>query len=91
MSEKSLLLASRGWYTFEVTHNARKEDIIRHIGSLYGVTVVDVRTVSMHGKERRVGRKSTRVRKPDWKKALVRLAKGQKIDAFEVTTEEEKK
>ncbi len=91
MTEKSLALASRGWYTFSVDMHARKEDIARHVGLLYGVKVTDVRTASMHGKERRAGRSSMRVRKSDWKKALVKLAKGQKIDAFEVTSEGEKK
>lgn len=91
MTEKSLTLASHGWYTFVVASDARKEEIARHVGSLYGVRVTRVRTVAMHGKERRAGRTSMRVRKSDWKKAFVRLATGQKIDAFEVTTEGEKK
>ncbi len=91
MTEKSLLLASRGWYTFAVHSDADKKTIAREVSGLYNVTVVNVRTVSVHGKERRVGRFMRKVRKPDWKKALVKLKAGQKIDAFEVTSEGESK
>lgn len=90
LSEKSLALASRGWYTFVVDSQASKNVIAKEIGSLYNVQIKDVRTVRIHGKERRAGRLMKRVRKSDWKKAIVRLAAGQKIDAFEVTTEEKK-
>lgn len=90
MSEKSLDLASRGWYTFVVDKHARKEEIAKAIGALHAVVVTDVRTVAVHGKERRVGRMRKSVKKSDWKKALVKLASGQRIDAFEVTTEEKK-
>ncbi len=91
MSEKSLDLAGRGWYTFVVDKKARKDQIARDIGALYAVTVTQVRTVAVHGKERRVGRMRRSLRKPDWKKALVKLTPGQRIDAFEVTSEGEKK
>lgn len=91
ISEKTLRLAATGWYTFTVTRFARKEDIVKEIAALYGVTVTDVRTAAMHGKIRRVGRMRQVRKEADQKKALVRLAKGQKIDAFEVTTEGEKK
>lgn len=87
ITEKTLTLASRGWYTFMVDHLARKEEIARDVASLYGVNVIGVRTISMHGKMRRVGRRSVSVQKPDWKKALVQLKEGQHIDAFEVTKE----
>ena len=91
ITEKSLHLASRGWYSFAVKEASNKPEIARAISDLYRVTVVDVRTMIMHGKERRAGKKQKRVTKSDWKKALVRLKEGQKIDAFEVTGEGEKK
>ena len=55
------------------------------------MTVTDVKTAIMHGKERRTGRARLLVRKSDWKKAFVKLGKGQTIAAFEVTQETEKK
>lgn len=89
ITEKTLTLAARGWYTFEVGIKARKEDIIKAVSAFYKVTVTEVRTVHMHGKMRRVGKMQKYQKKEDWKKAVVRLAKGQKIDAFEVTTQQQ--
>lgn len=84
ITEKSLQRAPLGWYTFAVVASARKEQIAAAIAALYNVKVVEVRTVLMQGKTRRVGRKATTIRRPDWKKAMVRLSPGQKIDVFEV-------
>lgn len=86
ISEKSLGLASRGWYTFAVEKNARKEKIAHEVAAMYHVNVLTVRTVAVHGKVRRTGKKMISARKSDWKKAIVLLKAGQKIDAFEVTS-----
>lgn len=88
ISEKSLGLASRGWYTFAVDKHTRKEDIRRQIEKMYNVNVLSVRTVAMHGKVRRTGKKMVSKHKQDWKKAMVLLKAGQHIDAFEVTQKE---
>ena len=88
ISEKSLGLASRGWYTFAVAKHTRKEDIAKSIERMYSVNVLSVRTVAMHGKMRRTGKKMVSKRKGDWKKAMVQLKAGQHIDAFEVTQQE---
>jgi large subunit ribosomal protein L23 len=85
ITEKSLGLASRGWYTFAFTKHARKEEIAKLIERMYSVNVLSVRTVAMHGKMRRTGKKMVSKRKEDWKKAMVHLKAGQHIDAFEVT------
>lgn len=90
ISEKTLALASRGWYTFAVDIASSKPSISQAISSAYKVEVVSVRTITMHGKVRRVGKKSTHVSLPNWKKAMVTLKKGQKIDVFEVTPPEAK-
>ena len=87
ISEKSLSLASRGWYTFAVAVASNKAVIAESVGNLYKVNVTDVRTIVMPGKEQRHGKRSKKVRGSDWKKALVRLKAGQKIDAFEVSGE----
>lgn len=91
ITEKTFALAGRGWYTFAVSASANKVQIADHIGALYHVTVTDVRTARMHGKTQRSGKSKIAVTKSDWKKAMVQLVKGQKIDAFEVTQEEAKK
>jgi large subunit ribosomal protein L23 len=85
ITEKTMDLAARGWYTFIVDLNARKNEIADAIALQYKVKVIDVRSMRIHGKMRRVGRKMKYVKKPDTKKAIVRLTEGQKIDAFEVT------
>ncbi len=83
ITEKSLLLANKGWYTFAVPKSLKKEDIRRVIHEVFSVDPIAVRTVSMHGKVRRVGRYLRKVRRPDWKKAIVRLKQGQTISIFE--------
>lgn len=91
ITEKSLALAARGWYTFMVDDTAAKNDIARAITSFYKVTVTNVRTLTMHGKVRRAGKLMRATKKPDWKKAMVQLVKGEKIDAFEVTEQQGEK
>ncbi len=88
ISEKSLGLASRGWYTFAVDKHARKEEIVKLIERMYSVNVLSVRTIAMHGKVRRTGKKMITKHKEDWKKAILLLKSGQHIDAFEVTQQE---
>lgn len=90
ITEKTLTFAQRGWYTFAVQTHMRKEEIARSIQEVYGVSVVETRTIAMHGKVKRAGKAMRTVTKPDWKKALVKLKKGQRIDAFEVTEKETK-
>jgi large subunit ribosomal protein L23 len=91
ITEKSLNFAARGWYTFAVDLHANKYQIATAVQTLYPVEVKEVRTISMHGKTRRVGRKSKVVQQSDWKKALVHLKTGQRIEAFDVTTQAETK
>lgn len=84
ISEKSMTLAQKGWYTFIVSAFSRKEAIAREIGKLYNVTVKDIHTIRRVGKMHRTGRKAVIKQRPDWKKAMVRLAKGQKIAVFDI-------
>jgi large subunit ribosomal protein L23 len=67
---------------FEVDVRANKMDIKRAVEAQFKVRVAEVRIAGMHGKVRRQGRFVGR--RPDWKKAYVRLAKGEKtIEFFE--------
>lgn len=82
ISEKSLALAEVGSrYTFEVALMANKQEIKDAVQRLFKVTVREVRTMVMHGKVKRVGRFETK--RSNWKKALVTLAEGQKIEFFQ--------
>lgn len=67
--------------TLAVDPRANKHQIKRAVEGLFDVTVLDVRTIRMPRKSRRVGR--TQGRKPEWKKAIVTLAEGQTIEFFE--------
>ena len=67
--------------TFAVAPNANKHQIRRAVEELFDVNVIDVRTMRMPRKTRRLGRFVGQ--KPEWKKALVRLAEGQSIEFFE--------
>ncbi len=67
--------------TFAVDPRANKHEIKRAVEALFDVSVIQVRTMRMPRKTRRVGKFIGR--KPEWKKALVQLAEGQSIEFFE--------
>lgn len=82
ISEKSTALAEvAGRYAFEVATQANKQEIKDAVQRLFNVKVREVRTMVMHGKVKRVGRFEQK--RPNWKKAIVTLAEGQKIDFFQ--------
>ena len=83
ITEKSTELRDeRNIVAFQVDRRANKIEIRRAVEAQFGVKVAEVRVASMHGKTRRQGRYTGR--QPDWKKAYVRLAEGEKpIEFFE--------
>jgi len=82
ITEKGTFVNERGnQVVFRVHRNANKIDIRRAVEELFKVKVEAVRTVNVLGKKRRVGRSLGK--RPDWKKAYITLAEGQKIDFFE--------
>lgn len=68
---------------FEVARDATKPQIRAAVESAFGVKVLAVRTMIVRGKERRMGRGHALTQ--NWKKAIVTLREGDKIDAFEPT------
>ena len=66
---------------FEVARDANKIDVRRAVEQLFKVSVTDVRTLIVRGKEKRVGKYSGR--RPSWKKAFVTLKPGDNIEFFE--------
>ena len=68
-------------YSFEVERNATKPQIKRAIENIFNVTVTKVHTMNVRGKRRRRGREFGYTR--DWKKAIVTLVEGDRIDLFE--------
>jgi len=66
---------------FEVARDANKVEIRNAVEKLWNVQVTKVRTAIVRGKEKRMGRFMGR--RPAWKRALVTLAPGSKIEFFE--------
>lgn len=66
---------------FEVARDANKIEIKYAVEKLWNVDVIKVRTSIVRGKQKRVGRYVGRI--SNWKRALVTLAAGQKIEFFE--------
>jgi large subunit ribosomal protein L23 len=67
--------------TFEVDRRANKVEIRRAVEQVFNTKVVDVRTMKMKGKVKRFGR--TLGRRRNWKKAIVTLAQGERVEFFE--------
>lgn len=82
ISEKSYnLIETQKQYTFQVDRRANKNQIRRAVQEAFDVKVVKVNTVNVKSKPKRQG--VTRGRSPMWKKAVVRLAEGDRIEFFE--------
>lgn len=69
-------------YSFKVSINANKIEIKNAIEHIFAVKVLNVNTIRMEGKPKRLGKYSGK--RPDWKKAIVTLRAGDKIADFEV-------
>ena len=80
ISEKSLMLMEENKYSFLVDKNANKIEIKHAVESLFNVHVLEVTTRNIIGKVRTMGR--YRGKRPDTKRAIVKLAEGDKIEIF---------
>jgi large subunit ribosomal protein L23 len=81
VTEKTTILREDGLtLVLQVATNANKIQIRRAVEVLFGSKVADVRTTTMRGKIKRQGRFAGR--RPDWKKAYVRLREGEKLPEF---------
>ena len=81
VSEKSYALMTDGKYTFRVNDRAHKTQIAHAVEEAFGVRVAAVRTAKVRSKPKRRGLHSGRTR--SWKKAIVQLAPGERIELFE--------
>jgi large subunit ribosomal protein L23 len=80
ITEKNTMLSEQAKYVFEIERTANKMDVARAVAEVFKVDVVHVNTIWVPGKTRRFGRRSG-MTKP-WKKAIVSLAAGQRIELF---------
>ncbi|MBW2147458.1 MAG: 50S ribosomal protein L23 [Deltaproteobacteria bacterium] len=82
ITEKSTLQKDQhNQLTFEVDRKANKLEIKKAVEDLFKVKVINVRVINMEGKQKRMGRFLGKKR--DWKKAVVRLRTGDRIEFFE--------
>jgi large subunit ribosomal protein L23 len=85
LTEKSLILRDTdNCYAFLVEKNATKHDIREAVETIFSVTVEKIATIPVRGKVKKMGRYAGR--RPDLKKALVTLKKGDKIDTVETAS-----
>jgi large subunit ribosomal protein L23 len=75
-----MLRTAQNKYVFEVATKATKPQIKKAVEKLFGVTVESVNTMVVKGKEKRTGRFAGY--RSDWKKAIVKVEKGQTIAKF---------
>jgi large subunit ribosomal protein L23 len=83
ITEKSMKDAALGRYTFAVAKSANKAKIVEDVIKMFKVTPVNIKTIVVKGKNV-MNRKNREMNlEQNWKKAIVELAKGQKIDLFD--------
>jgi large subunit ribosomal protein L23 len=81
VTEKSTRLSESSKYVFEVDKKASKDQVRLAVEKCFKVSVVSVNMVKVPGETKRMGRRA--VEHPAWKKAIVTLKQGDKIQFFE--------
>jgi large subunit ribosomal protein L23 len=81
ISEKSYALLAANKYTFRIHENANKTQVRQAVEEIFGVRVMDVRTMSVKSKPKRRGWSVGKTRQ--WKKAVVELHPEDSIELFE--------
>jgi large subunit ribosomal protein L23 len=81
VTEKNSALQAQGKYAFKVAEEANKEQIKQAVEKAFKVTVTGVNVMMVSGKRRKM--RGREVTSPSWKKALVTLKPGDKIELFE--------
>jgi len=81
ITEKSTTLHVQGKYAFEVAKEANKHQIRQAVEKAFNVTVTAVNVMTVPGKTRRIGKRQ--VLTQSWKKAIVTLRQGDKIEIVE--------
>lgn len=84
VTEKSTYLSNElGQYVFEVDSRANKHQVKEAVETVFDVDVVDVNILNMPAKRARRRNRRIATRQPGWKKAIVTLAEGQRLQLFE--------
>jgi len=83
VTEKTSQIAALGQYVFKVDKRANKEEIRKAVEEFFKVHVQNIQTAMVRGKKKKVGRSRREFKQPDWKRAIVQLKAGEKIEVFE--------
>lgn len=81
VTEKTTALMQENKYTFLVPLKANKVEVRQAVEKLFKVKVEEVNTIRVEGKIKRMGKHVGK--RPDYKKAIVKLAPGERIEFFE--------
>jgi large subunit ribosomal protein L23 len=82
ITEKGTMLKEQlNKISLRVDRRANKVEIRKAVETLFKTEVLEVRTMSVKGKKRRIGKSVGK--RPDWKKAIVTLAPGKTVEFFE--------
>ena len=80
VTEKATDLIKKNQYVFKVQSKANKKDVKKSVEEFYGVSVVSVKIINIHPKERRLGK--TIGQSSGYKKAIIKIEQGQKIEVL---------
>ena len=84
ITERSMMEASRGRFTFRVDLKANKQEIKNEVAKVFNVHPIDITTIVVKGKVKRSMKTRKTTKQSNWKKAVVSLKQGEKIDLFDV-------
>lgn len=87
ITEKSMKLAKGHLYTFEVDSDATKDQIAKSVADKFSVKVLKVKTLNVKGKKKSQRKVRKSYQTSNFKKAMVQIAKNQKIAIFETPKE----
>lgn len=90
VTEKSSVLQSKGIYTFIISKDATKVDVKKTIKTIYDAEVSEVKIIITPRKTRLIKGRYEFVKRPNYKKAIVSLKKGQTIDPSKLKFAKEK-
>ena len=82
ITEKFMSKTAQDCYAFKVDKKSTKNQIREAIEEKFKVNVIKVRTIVVKGKTRLSGKRKKKVKLGDWKKAIIKIKKGQKIKGF---------
>jgi large subunit ribosomal protein L23 len=83
LTEKATRVRGQNKVIFKVNRRANKIQIREAIQRMFNVTVIDVNTLVMRGKDRRMGRGYAKLQ--NWKKAIITLKEGDEIAFFDAS------